>query len=123
MTMAILISHMGPIPTTRTSTTKSTTTTTANTINTKITSNNLSMLRTDTTMKRKSLVRSFEYWCLTNLSGYYNADANNPYQQDGGYYEGNQQGYQDEYAEQYHDQNPAAGQHGGYVQNGNGYVA
>ena len=58
-----------------------------------------------------------------NLSGYYNADANNPYQQDGGYYEGNQHGYQDEYAEQYHDQNPAAGQHGGYAQNGNGYVA
>ncbi|KAH6721380.1 1,3-beta-glucan synthase component-domain-containing protein [Leptodontidium sp. MPI-SDFR-AT-0119] len=47
-------------------------------------------------------------------SGYYNADANNPYQQEGGYYEGNERGgqYQDEYYnDQYYDQGaPAAGQ-------------
>ncbi|KAK0625371.1 glycosyltransferase family 48 protein [Bombardia bombarda] len=30
-------------------------------------------------------------------SGYYNADANNPYHQDGGYYEGGQDHYQDDY--------------------------
>ena len=42
-------------------------------------------------------------------SGYYNADANNPYHQDGGYYEGHQ-GYQDDYHnDQYYDQG-AAGQ-------------
>ncbi|MDA4133458.1 MAG: hypothetical protein OK454_10105, partial [Thaumarchaeota archaeon] len=47
-------------------------------------------------------------------SGYYNADANNPYQQDGGYYEGGEGHYQDEY---YYDQGaPAAGQH--YPQQG-----
>ncbi|PQE20654.1 13-beta-glucan synthase component FKS1 protein [Rutstroemia sp. NJR-2017a BBW] len=43
-------------------------------------------------------------------SGYYNADANNPYQQDGGYYEGQEHGgqYQDEfYNDQYYDQNQA----------------
>ncbi|KAM3088935.1 1,3-beta-D-glucan synthase [Clarireedia jacksonii] len=43
-------------------------------------------------------------------SGYYNADANNPYQQDGGYYEGQEHGgqYQDEYYnDQYYDQNQA----------------
>jgi len=47
-------------------------------------------------------------------SGYYNADANNPYQQEGGYYEGNERGgqYHDEYYnDQYYDQGaPAAGQ-------------
>lgn len=55
-------------------------------------------------------------------SGYYNADANNPYQKEGGYYDGNQQAYQDEYYnDQYYDQGaPAAGQQpqygpGGYV--------
>ena len=55
-------------------------------------------------------------------SGYYNADASNPYQQDGGYYEGHQQGYQDEYYnEQYYDQGtPAAGQHAQYGQGGYG---
>ncbi|ESZ96184.1 glucan synthase [Sclerotinia borealis F-4128] len=50
-------------------------------------------------------------------SGYYNADANNPYQQEGGYYEGGEhpqgqgQGqYQDEYYnDQYYDQGAAAG--------------
>lgn len=51
---------------------------------------------------------------LTYHSGYYNADANNPYQQEGGYYEGQEHGgqYQDEYYnDQYYDQNaPAAGQ-------------
>jgi 1,3-beta-glucan synthase len=59
-------------------------------------------------------------------SGYYNADANNPYQQDGGYYEGQEHGgehYQDEYYndQQYYDQGaPAAGQHdqGGYAPKG-----
>lgn len=34
---------------------------------------------------------------LTCSSGYYNADATNPYHQDGGYYENNNQQYQDEY--------------------------
>ncbi|SZF03952.1 unnamed protein product [Blumeria hordei] len=47
-------------------------------------------------------------------SGYYNADSNNPYQQEGGYYEGHEQGiqYQDDYyTDQYYDQGaPAAGQ-------------
>ncbi|RVX67099.1 1,3-beta-glucan synthase component FKS1 [Exophiala mesophila] len=43
-------------------------------------------------------------------SGYYNADASNPYHNDGGYYEGHQ-GYQDDYYDgQYYDQG-AAGQH------------
>ncbi|CAD6456002.1 4441a510-9398-4b3d-87ef-9a98afb76c37 [Sclerotinia trifoliorum] len=46
-------------------------------------------------------------------SGYYNADANNPYQQEGGYYEGGDQHqgqYQDEYYnDQYYDQGGAAG--------------
>lgn len=61
---------------------------------------------------------------LTHRSGYYNADATNPYQQDGGYYDGHQQGYHDEYYnEQYYDQGaPAAGQHQQYGQNGYGYV-
>jgi len=50
-------------------------------------------------------------------SGYYNADASNPYQQNGGYYEGGDQNgqYQDDYYnnDQYYDQGaPAAGQHG-----------
>jgi 1,3-beta-glucan synthase len=58
-------------------------------------------------------------------SGYYNADANNPYQQDGGYYEGNDHGgqYQDEYYnDQYYDQQggPAAGQQP-YQGQGGGY--
>ncbi|EPE25990.1 hypothetical protein GLAREA_01902 [Glarea lozoyensis ATCC 20868] len=48
-------------------------------------------------------------------SGYYNADANNPYQQEGGYYEGQEHGGQDQdeyYNDQYYDQGaPAAGQH------------
>ncbi|MCJ1224128.1 1,3-beta-D-glucan synthase [Toensbergia leucococca] len=53
-------------------------------------------------------------------SGYYNADANNPYQQEGGYYEGHQQGDQDEYYnDQYYDQGaPAAGQQPQYGQGG-----
>ncbi|MCJ1367350.1 1,3-beta-D-glucan synthase [Acarospora aff. strigata] len=54
-------------------------------------------------------------------SGYYNADANNPYHQDGGYYDGHQQqGYQDEYYnDQYYDQGtPAAGQQPHYGQGG-----
>ena len=39
------------------------------------------------------------------FSGYYNADANNPYHEDGGYYEGHQQGHQDGYYDdQYYDQ-------------------
>ncbi|RDW73793.1 putative 1,3-beta-glucan synthase component FKS1 [Coleophoma crateriformis] len=47
-------------------------------------------------------------------SGYYNADANNPYQHDGGYYEGHGHGgqYQDEYYnDQYYDQGAAGQQH------------
>lgn len=60
---------------------------------------------------------------LTRHSGYYNADANNPYQQEGGYYDGHQQhGYQDEYYnDQYYDQGtPAAGQQPQYGQAGYG---
>lgn len=57
-------------------------------------------------------------------SGYYNADVNNPYQKEGGYYDGNQQGYQDEYYnDQYYDQGaPAAGQQSQYGQGGYGFV-
>jgi 1,3-beta-glucan synthase len=60
-------------------------------------------------------------------SGYYNADANNPYHQDGGYYDGQEHAghYQDEYYnDQYYDQGaPAAGQQpyqgqGGYAPKG-----
>ncbi|KAL8862576.1 MAG: hypothetical protein Q9178_001074 [Gyalolechia marmorata] len=45
-------------------------------------------------------------------AGYYNADATNQYQQEGGYYDGHQQGYNDDYYnDQYYDQGtPAAGQ-------------
>ncbi|KAI9889020.1 MAG: 1,3-beta-D-glucan synthase [Vezdaea aestivalis] len=55
-------------------------------------------------------------------SGYYNADPNNPYQHDGGYYEGPQQGYQDDYYnDQYYDQGaPAAGQQPQYSNGGYG---
>ncbi|KAL8742726.1 MAG: hypothetical protein Q9190_004837 [Brigantiaea leucoxantha] len=55
-------------------------------------------------------------------SGYYNADATNPYHQDGGYYENHQHGYQDEYYnDQYYDQGtPAAGQQAQYGQGGYG---
>ncbi|KAI9868461.1 MAG: 1,3-beta-D-glucan synthase [Trichoglossum hirsutum] len=52
-------------------------------------------------------------------TGYYNADPNNPYQQDGGYYDGqpHQGAYDDEYYDQYYDQGaPAAGQHSHYGQ-------
>jgi hypothetical protein len=61
---------------------------------------------------------------MTVHSGYYNADANNPYQQDGGYYDNNQQGYQDDYYnDQYYDQGaPAAGQQPQYGQGGYGCV-
>ncbi len=61
---------------------------------------------------------------LTMDSGYYNADANNPYQKEGGYYDGNQQGYQDEYYnDQYYDQGaPPAGQQAHYGQAGYGCV-
>ncbi|KAL9603654.1 MAG: hypothetical protein Q9219_000973 [cf. Caloplaca sp. 3 TL-2023] len=53
-------------------------------------------------------------------AGYYNADSTNPYQQDGGYYDGQQQGYHDDYYnDQYYDQGtPAAGQHQQYGQGG-----
>lgn len=64
---------------------------------------------------------NISYALLTLDSGYYNADANNPYQQDGGYYEGQHpQGYQDEYYnDQYYDQGaPAAGQQPPYGNNG-----
>ncbi|KAI9773416.1 MAG: 1,3-beta-D-glucan synthase [Geoglossum simile] len=52
-------------------------------------------------------------------AGYYNADANNPYQQDGGYYDGqpHQGAYDDEYYDnQYYDQGPVAGQQPQYGQ-------
>ncbi|KAK8022637.1 1-3-beta-glucan synthase component gls1 protein [Apiospora rasikravindrae] len=46
-------------------------------------------------------------------SGYYNADANNPYHQDGGYYDNNdgygQDGYYDSQGGQYYDQHGARG--------------
>ncbi|KAI9738197.1 MAG: 1,3-beta-D-glucan synthase [Cirrosporium novae-zelandiae] len=45
-------------------------------------------------------------------SGYYNSDPNNPYQQDGGYYDSQQQGYQDGYYnDQYYDQDGQQGQY------------
>ncbi|KAL8928555.1 MAG: hypothetical protein Q9208_001789 [Pyrenodesmia sp. 3 TL-2023] len=55
-------------------------------------------------------------------AGYYNADASNPYQQEGGYYDGQQQAYHDDYYnDQYYDQGtPAAGQHQQHGQNGYG---
>lgn len=61
---------------------------------------------------------------FTRHSGYYNADATNPYQQDGGYYDGHQQGYHDDYYnDQYYDQGtPAAGQQHQYGQGGYGFV-
>ena len=61
---------------------------------------------------------------FTSHRGYYNADATNQYQQDGGYYEGHQQGDQDEYYnDQYYDQGaPAAGQQPQYGQGGYGFV-
>lgn len=43
------------------------------------------------------------------FSGYYNADASNPYHQDGGYYEGHQ-GYQEEYYDNQYYEQGAAGQ-------------
>ncbi|RQM08347.1 hypothetical protein DH86_00003819 [Scytalidium sp. 3C] len=49
------------------------------------------------------------------MNRYYNADANNPYHQDGGYYEGHEQGghYQDDYYnDQYYDQGGAGGHQG-----------
>ena len=60
---------------------------------------------------------------LICCSGYYNADANNAYQHEGGYYDGQQhqqQGYQDEYYnDQYYDQGAtAAGQQPQYGQAG-----
>lgn len=61
---------------------------------------------------------------LNSFSGYYNADASNPYQQEGGYYDGHEKGYQDEYYnDQYYDQGtPAAGQQPPYAQGGYGFV-
>ena len=80
------------------------------------------MGETDTMTKREFLTPLSKG--TTNFaSGYYNADANNPYQQDGGYYEGHpQEGYHDEYNDQYYDQGaPAAGQQPPYAPQGNGY--
>src|SRR5277367_2001162 len=81
-----------------------------------------------TTMNRKFLLgNSVRRFDANENSGYYNADANNPYHQDGGYYEGQEHAgqYQDEYYnDQYYDQGaPAAGQqpyqgHGGYASKG-----
>lgn len=76
-------------------------------------------------MKRESNQPKSERTRRLNMfSGYYNADASNPYQHEGGYYEGHQQGYQDEYYnDQYYDQGtPAAGQQPPYGQGGYGYV-
>ncbi len=88
-------------------------------INTKTTSNILTA-EMGITMNRKHLLCHFLGLCLLVSRGYYNADANNPYHQDGGYYDGHQQGYQDEYYnDQYYDQGtPAAGQQPHYGQGG-----
>ena len=61
---------------------------------------------------------------LTWHSGYYNADASNQHQNEGGYYDAGQQGYQDEYYnDQYYDQGtPAAGQQPQYGHGGYGFV-
>lgn len=63
----------------------------------------------------------------TNLRAYYQngEHGNNPYQQEGGYYDGQQAGgYQDDYyQDQYYDQGaPAAGQQPHYAHGGYGYV-
>lgn len=79
-----------------------------------------------TTMKRTLIYHSVKTkHKLTLRRGYYNADANNPYQQEGGYYDGQQQAYQDEYYnDQYYDQGtPAAGQQAQYGQAGYGCVS
>ena len=76
-----------------------------------------------TMMKRKLFTMHNSIATYKN-SGYYNADANNPYQHEGGYYDGQQQGYQDEYYnDQYYDQGtPAAGQQPQYGQGGYGFA-
>ena len=81
---------------------------------------NLHMVEMATMTNRKQSCREFTRFVLTRCSGYYNADSNNPYHQDGGYYDGHQQGYQDEYYnDQYYDQGtPAAGQQPHYGQGG-----
>lgn len=50
-------------------------------------------------------------------SGYYNADPNNPYQQDGGYYDGNDH-YQDDYYDGNGQHNNQHHQQGGYYDQG-----
>lgn len=74
--------------------------------------------------KREYPVHRLYVSFLTRCSGYYNADATNPYQQDGGYYDGHQQGYHDDYYnDQYYDQGtPAAGQQNQLGQGGYGCV-
>ena len=59
---------------------------------------------------------------LIRFSGYYNAETNSAYQHEGGYYDGHQQGYPDEYYnDQYYDQGtPAAGQQPPHGQGGYG---
>jgi 1,3-beta-glucan synthase len=61
------------------------------------------MVAMDTMMNReRSMPVHYSSRSYILISGYYNADANNPYHQDGGYYEGQQQeGY---YDDQYYDQ-------------------
>lgn len=77
-----------------------------------------------TTSRESAKPQSSILSAYCHLRGYYNADASNPYQQDGGYYDGHQQGYQDEYYnDQYYDQGtPAAGQQPQYGQGGYGFV-
>ena len=94
---------------------------TTNSIKSILNSSTLEMV----TMTSRTLISLREFYSLfTYYSGYYNADANNPYQQEGGYYEGHQQGDQDEYYnDQYYDQGaPAAGQQPQYGQGGYAFV-
>lgn len=103
----------GPILTTTTTTIRPTTISIKNT-------SNPHMAETVIMMNRKQSLGGFCRSVLILCSGYYNADANNPYHQDGGYYEGHEQGYQDEYYnDQYYDQGThAAGQQPQYGQGG-----
>jgi hypothetical protein len=112
MTATVII-HNKPIPTIKTSRTKRTMTRIKSILN--------STVEMDIMTSRKPWHSPFLIYDSDIHSGYYNADPNSQYQQDGGYYEGHHQdAYQDEYNDQYYDQvTPAAGQQP-YGQN-NGY--
>lgn len=113
--IATVIIHNKQIPTTKTSRIKDTMTSIKSILNS-------SMAETDITMNREPSYVPNRNHNSDIHSGYYNADPNSQYQQDGGYYEGHpQDAYQDEYNDQYYDQvTPAAGQQP-YNGHNNGY--